>query len=132
MAHERLRIRTVTICVLALCFILSSGLAAFAQEKPCAGDIEKFCQGVQPGGGRITKCLAQHKDELTPGCKARVEEVVLQLKGMQQACEDDIMTFCPDVKPGGHRIVKCLRLHESELSSECKGKIAEVRKGLKK
>ena len=112
--------------------ILMAGSVALAQEKPCAGDIEKFCQGVQPGGGRIGKCLAQHKDELSPGCKARVEEVALQLKGVQQACQDDIMTFCPGVKPGGGRIAKCLKQHQTELSAECKAKIAEARKELKK
>ena len=109
-----------------------AGTAASAQEKPCAGDVEKFCQGIQPGGGRIAKCLAQHKDELSPGCKARVQEVALQLKGVQNGCEDDIMIFCPGVKPGGGRIAKCLKEHQAELSAECKARIAETRKEMKK
>ena len=35
-------------------------------------------------------------------------------------CADDAAKFCKDVKPGGGRLAKCLKQHESELSPECK------------
>lgn len=35
----------------------------------CKADAESFCKGVQPGGGRIARCLAEHKNELTEPCK---------------------------------------------------------------
>lgn len=38
-------------------------------QKACTGDMEKFCNGVQPGEGRILKCLREHKQELSPACK---------------------------------------------------------------
>lgn len=34
----------------------------------CKTDIARFCQGVQPGGGRIKGCLETHRGELSPGC----------------------------------------------------------------
>jgi hypothetical protein len=50
-------------------------------KQACAKDIEKFCAGVTPGGGRLMKCLKPHINELTPACreqfktvKARMEE----------------------------------------------------------
>lgn len=35
-------------------------------------------------------------------------------------CADDVAKFCKDVKPGGGRLVQCLKEHESELSPTCK------------
>ncbi len=35
----------------------------------CAADAQKFCAGVQPGGGRIIACLKEHKDSLSDRCR---------------------------------------------------------------
>src|SRR5580692_1857520 len=40
-----------------------------AIQAACAGDAQKLCAGVQPGGGRIVACLKEHKDELSDQCK---------------------------------------------------------------
>lgn len=95
-------IATVTLCLTLLC-----GRGTFAQGAgACQGDVQQFCQGVQQGGGRIVQCLTQHKQQLSPGCKIRIAEVAEQIKEVHQACEDDILTFCPAVKPGGGRIAQ--------------------------
>jgi flavorubredoxin len=44
-----------------------------AERAACQADFEKYCPGVQPGGGRIIECLAKELDKLTPECKAVVE-----------------------------------------------------------
>jgi hypothetical protein len=44
-----------------------------AEREACQGDYEKFCSGVQQGGGRIIECLSKHLDQLTPQCKSIVE-----------------------------------------------------------
>ncbi len=36
------------------------------------------------------------------------------------ACKADLEKFCKDVKPGGGRLIKCLKAHEAELSEGCK------------
>jgi hypothetical protein len=42
-----------------------------AGVEACKPDVEKFCQNVQPGGGRIRQCLQQHEAELSDACKAQ-------------------------------------------------------------
>jgi hypothetical protein len=42
-------------------------------------------------------------------------------------CQADAEKFCKDVKPGGGRIIECLKSHETELSSECRSRGAELR-----
>lgn len=39
-------------------------------REACNSDAGKFCQGIQPGGGRIRACLKSHKAELSEACKA--------------------------------------------------------------
>jgi Cysteine rich repeat len=52
-------------------------VAAYAQEAPpaptvrqaCQADVQKFCAGVKPGGGRIRDCIAEHRDDLSQACR---------------------------------------------------------------
>jgi hypothetical protein len=46
----------------------------------CKSDIERLCPGIQPGGGRILKCLKAKKKEMTVGCAQALQK----LKGKMQ------------------------------------------------
>jgi hypothetical protein len=46
------------------------GTAAREVHEACKSDVEKLCQGIQPGGGRILACLKSHEAELSEPCKA--------------------------------------------------------------
>lgn len=41
-------------------------------HKACAGDIDRFCGDVGPGGGSIIQCLNDHRDKISSAC---VEEM---------------------------------------------------------
>jgi len=110
--------------------VMASG--AFAQEaKPCAEDIAKFCGNVPPGEGRIAVCLKQNEAQLSPVCKQHLVQVKEALKEAHQACEDDIAMFCGGVKPGGGRVVECLKANKDHLSRKCKIKLYEAKKEMK-
>lgn len=62
-----------------------SDSAAEARAKvraACAGDVEKFCAGVERGkGGGMRACFAAHEAELSSECKAaRAERSALRAK----------------------------------------------------
>jgi len=76
----------------------------------------------------MVKCLKEHEKELSGACVQYITESRRRWKETAQACHDDAMNFCKDVKPGGGRILRCLREHRNELSAECKERLAQTRK----
>lgn len=40
------------------------------QAKACRGDAMHFCAAEIPNEEKITACMKQHMDELSPGCRA--------------------------------------------------------------
>jgi hypothetical protein len=118
----------VSILHVVLCF----NCQAYAQESLiCADDIEKFCKGIKPGGGRILDCLKTHKTELSLSCQEKIGELQGIIKDCEQACSGDIAQFCKEVQPGGGRILKCLREREKELSPSCSKKLEMIGKRFK-
>ena len=100
-----------------------SAPAVRAEEGPCKADMEKFCKGVEPGEGRVVKCMKEHEAELSEGCKkvaGKMGEMKEKMKDAAGACKADKEKFCKDVEPGEGRIIKCLKEHEAELSEACK------------
>jgi hypothetical protein len=59
---------------LMLASVLTAGAAQAAsrdeQTKACRGDAMHFCAADIPNEGKITACMKQHIDELSPGCRA--------------------------------------------------------------
>jgi hypothetical protein len=41
--------------------------------------------------------------------------------GVKRPCDEDMVEFCKGTPPGKYNLVNCLRAHEDEISSECKG-----------
>ncbi len=98
-----------------------------AEQKPCADEIEKFCNEIRPGEGRIVQCLRDHDSELSTVCREKVEAALKKLEDAKQACAKDISKFCTGVSPGGGRLLRCLRPHLKELAPECREKFIPIR-----
>jgi hypothetical protein len=41
-------------------------------SKACHNDVQRFCEDVAPGDGRLAQCLKQRESELSTACKSEV------------------------------------------------------------
>lgn len=103
-----------------LIFLLLLAAPAFAQERPCFKDIEKFCKGLPAGDGRQRQCLKQHETELSIECQRYREDVQKALAVAVAGCQPDIKALCKGLPHGRRRMVQCLRENEDKISPTCK------------
>lgn len=54
-------------------------------QVACKSDIETYCSGVEKGEGRVMKCLKEHKEQLSEGCKTSLRS--MQQKGQNKSKE---------------------------------------------
>jgi hypothetical protein len=122
--------------VLGLC--VAAGLAAGSPARadrsghhgPCRADVEKHCAEVEPGGGgAMGRCLREHHEQLSPACRdhlaARHEQMKKRADAVYAACKSEVGKYCPDHEPGEGGLIRCLRDHEADLSSECRAALPE-------
>lgn len=69
-------VATLAGAVIVIVLLVLAATGAFAQadnrdllRTVCMDDYKKFCAGVQPGGGRILKCLRDRAKDLAPACR---------------------------------------------------------------
>jgi hypothetical protein len=86
----------------------------------CKADIETFCKGIKPGGGRLMACIKSNSDRISMECKDHIAMVREKTKEFVQACKADANKFCKEISRGKGRIASCLKSHEAELSDICK------------
>ncbi|MGQ0655877.1 MAG: cysteine rich repeat-containing protein, partial [Betaproteobacteria bacterium] len=70
---------TMTRVVFAALLASAFATAVLAKEggdpfAACKADYEKFCKSVQPGDGRIVKCMMENKGRVSSGCAAVLEK----------------------------------------------------------
>jgi len=107
---------------------MSLALTAQAQVAgPCAETIAKYCKDVTPGGGRIMKCLNDHRDDQSIPCKDWLGDQYKSLKELNAACTEEIAKLCSFDNPDSIRIYLCLENNYIALKSDCREKLREIK-----
>lgn len=100
--------------------------------EACRSDVEKFCSSVEPGEGRVHKCLRDNRKKLSSSC--RKEELLLEETesesielsvSLMKACSAERQLFCGDVAPGQARVFRCLaeNMNDADFNQNCKFQI---------
>jgi hypothetical protein len=126
-----MRRRKNALVALAATALLLASLSPVAAKPPerCAAEVEKYCQGVERGAGRILVCLQEHQSQLSPACQQAMSQSQRrgpkgrarpQRPSWASPCMGDITKLCKGIPAGTGRIAECLKQHEAELSIACK------------
>lgn len=89
--------------------------------EACKPDAERLCKQVQAGGGRVMRCLAHNKEQLSPACKEKIAEAE-----RRHPCMADMERYCKNVQPGAGRVEQCLKEHRADLAPACKAALAHA------
>ena len=121
----------VFILVLLSLSILAAPHAYAIDANLCKKDIAKFCNGIEPGEGRILKCLTLYEEKVTPQCKEQIARIKTAVEEVQDACVDDYAIFCSSLLPGQGRIAACLEKNQKILTPKCRKNLAAVKQKAK-
>ena len=94
----------------------------------CAADVKDLCAPVNPGEGRVIKCLKEKRaDVKAPECRNALLRLMMSQADnylldapLSAACHDDVVQHCSDIQPGQGRVHECLRAIPNALSPACK------------
>ncbi len=96
--------------------VAADGLAARLQAvaKSCDTDIQTYCTGMTPGGGKIVRCLGSNYMNVSPSCRATMASA------MNDLCGQDLARLCPGSALGSGQAESCLQSHIADLKGACK------------
>ncbi len=127
--------------------LLALGGAAGAQEatdasetplldyvvESCQADLDKYCNQVTPGEGRMLYCVAAHQDKISDKCQGALVDAAMILADVTdrvvttaEACGPELNKFCGNVELGEGRVLACLNEHDDELSDTCKAAVDDL------
>jgi len=102
------------------CILLAAGFLFFcvvlsvpseAQTAgPCAETVAKYCKDVTPGGGRIMKCLNDHRDDQSMACRDWLEDQNKSLKELNTSCTEEIAGGAASMRPTASASIDAWRI----------------------
>ncbi|MFI5012081.1 MAG: cysteine rich repeat-containing protein [Hyphomicrobiales bacterium] len=93
-------VKTTVIATVLICASLPASAATISftsvREGPCKIEVDRYCEHVKPGGGRIQACLREHVGELSRLCvrglRAYRNSLNMHLKMRRHARRDPLFS----------------------------------------
>jgi hypothetical protein len=124
--------------------IAAAGRGGGKFRADCGEDLQRFCVGMQPGGGRLVQCLSSHSNELSAACgnmiaarqaregasnsspqspvtpSAAPATIGNATMGsiLRASCGPDVQRLCAEARRESE-VLKCLDSKRMELSTTC-------------
>lgn len=104
----------------------------------CSEEIAVHCKGVQPGRGRLFKCLQENmaKVEFSQQCtdqiRSKAERAAQFWKldaALAEACKADVSSNCADASRTGHgnaEVLKCLTENTESITEGCNRELSRA------
>ncbi|HTO96355.1 MAG TPA: cysteine rich repeat-containing protein [Myxococcales bacterium] len=112
--------------LLALLLAALAVPAAVRADSACLSDAQRYCAQIPIGEGRVLTCLQARWKDLSSACQQEIQRIQNRSREVDQACSNDVWSFCQGVVPGADRIRVCLVTRWDDLSSTCRDKVAEI------
>ncbi|KAG1656262.1 hypothetical protein FOA52_011910 [Chlamydomonas sp. UWO 241] len=100
--------------------------------EACRDDVDKLCATVEPGEGRVHKCLRDNRKKLSETCRKeelRLEEIeannVELSVGVLKSCKSERRMYCKAVSTGSARVFRCLaeNINDADFGGVCRAQI---------
>ena len=97
--------------------------------KNCDREMQSLCADIEPGKGRIIRCLEEKRSSVSmrAACRTAVTEQLAAEASdarlnfhVAKQCEWEVKNFCFHVPPGHGRLHNCLFNHKNELTRPCR------------
>jgi len=123
--------RLLCLAAVVLAAVLGAPPSPAQVAGPCAETVTRYCKDVVPGGGRLMKCLNEHRDDQSIACRDWVEDQQKSVNDLIAACPEEIATLCSVDPTDKIRIYLCLQGNYTSLRLDCRSKLGEIRDRLK-
>jgi hypothetical protein len=92
----------------------------------CRTDLQKYCKGVELGGGHLKACLDGHQNVVSPQCQqtrmavyASISRRIAAQRNIGDICGADIERLCGTSHADAHLVECLLSVSPAAMSPQC-------------